>query len=130
MLTLALQVHRQDFEMKIPTAYYELSAIEKKRLCNGCGPHGWKSEYISNSWFISGYFHSDSLKECCNVHDFMYHVGVLKSHKTQADKWFLYNMNFCIARSDAWWWLKKTRQQQAKLYYKFVCEFGDRYFYD
>lgn len=112
-----------------PKAYWELTKEEKKKICNGCGPQGWKFDIIPDTmWFLD-------ISEACNAHDFMYHVArPTVKDKDEADRVFLNNLTRIIdaktkKRIKFFWGsfvnpIYKMRLHRAKLYYKFVRDHG------
>lgn len=63
--------------------YEELTPEDKARICNGCGPGGWKVNPIPNH--IIGV----SIVEPCNRHDMAYHLG---QDKDEGDRDLLANI--------------------------------------
>jgi len=91
-----------------------------KKICNGCGAAngGWKNKLIPET------IYGLNIKECCQIHDFMYFFGVSKYGKILADKVFLTNMYRLIA--DGNYWLRFLRRRRAKKYYLAVKFFGKK----
>ncbi len=68
----------------IPFPEYDaLTAEDKARICNGCGPGGWKVNPIPNN--LLGVV----VTEPCNRHDMAYHLG---QDKDEGDRDLLANM--------------------------------------
>lgn len=63
--------------------YDELSPEDKARICNGCGPGGWKIDVIPDNLLGA------SIREACDRHDMAYHLG---RDKDEADRDFIANM--------------------------------------
>jgi hypothetical protein len=98
-----------------PEQYNKLTPEQKKRLCNGCGAKGGIS--------VPNTFYGLSMKECCNIHDFMYSKGRSLEDKNKADRVFLNNCVRTITAKSSWI-LKPLRLARAKEYYLAVKYFG------
>ena len=107
-----------------PEGYKALSAVEKSRLCNGCGAKGSIS-----GLFTPSTLYGLSIHESCLIHDYEYFFGVDDADKQAADRTFLNNMNRQIDGSSKKWliWLRKRR---ALKYYFAVKWFGGSAFWD
>ena len=91
----------------------------KKRICNGCGEaNSWKSRFVPET------IYGLNIRECCNIHDYMYYFGVSEYGKIIADNVFLENMYILI--KNASWWLRYVRRRRAKKYYLAVKWFGQK----
>jgi len=100
-----------------PKEYWELTAIEKEKICNGCGAKG--------SWF-SKLIPQQPFKEACNIHDFMYFVGRTTEDKEIADQVFLVNMWAIVEAHSRRKWLLKI---QLKLFFRGIKSLGEVYFW-
>lgn len=101
-----------------PELYLTLPAAERKKLVNGCGPGGWKIDLVPDTlWGLD-------ISEACNIHDFMYTVGVDLAAKEEADRVFLNNMLRLIDARGSMRWLKTLRRMRARKYYEAVVHFG------
>lgn len=100
-----------------PKEYWQLTADAKKLICNGCGTSGWKGRLVPSHllWL--------SIKEACDIHDYMYHVGVTLDDKDEADRVFLNNM-LRIVEGQSIWFLRRPRRHMAMDYYGSVRDFG------
>ena len=111
-------------EMYQPDSYKEASNEKKKKICNGCGPGGWKFDLVPDTMY------GLSITEACNVHDWMYYEGDTTDDKKRADRILLENILLLIdnnySKSNSWWkglirWLRRRR---AYKYYEAVADFG------
>ncbi len=109
-----------------PEAYKRLTVGEKNRITNGCGAGGWKIDIVPDH--LAGC----SIKEACNIHDFMYHVGESLEDKKEADRVFLNNMvRLVLAKKYNFFTrlVKMIRLRMAKRYYDAVKYFGGSAFW-
>ncbi len=106
-----------------PKTYWRLTPTAKALICNGCGTSGWKGR------LVPGHLLWLSIKEACDIHDFMYHVGVTLADKEEADRVFLNNM-LRIVEAESVWFLKRIRRHMAVDYYGAVRDFGGPAFWD
>jgi len=80
-------------ELLAPESYLQATQAERALVCNGCGPGSWRFDLIPDS--ILGL----SIKEACNIHDWMYAWG---EDRLKADIWFLANMVLLAAKGNKW----------------------------
>jgi hypothetical protein len=100
-----------------PESYWQAPYKERRRICNGCGLNGWKGKLVPEN------IYGVSIKEACNIHDWMYHHGASMADRETADDLFLENMLSLINNQGGWIsWLRRYR---AVSYYNAVVEFGD-----
>lgn len=100
----------------------EQSPRELLDICNGCGQAGWKGKLVPNTvWGLS-------IKEDCNVHDFMYHVGLTDTDKKQGDRTLLNNMTRTVLNAGGW--LERLRLWRIEKYYLAVKYGGGPAFWD
>jgi len=105
-----------------PEGYKALSAVEKSRLCNGCGSKGL------GGWLVPDSVWGLNITECCNIHDYMYSQGATLADKEYADTIFLNNLVRKIdSGSKLFRWLRRRRA--LKMYWA-VDTFGASCFWD
>jgi len=100
-----------------PPVYWELSPESRKLLTNGCGPKKFGS-------LIPNTMYGLSVKEACNIHDFMYRDGHTLADKEAADRVFLNNMLRIIEDESRCRIIKVLRRYRAMTYYTAVRDFG------
>jgi hypothetical protein len=108
-----------------PAEYWKLSQSALQEICNGCGPaEGWKQKYIPDHilWI--------SIKEACDIHDYMYHIGQTNTDREEADRVFLNNMLRIVEAESRFWLLRLLRRRLALDYYCAVRDFGAPYFWE
>ena len=105
----------------VPESYFTASEEVRKLVINGCGAGGWKVDLVPDT------IYGLSIKEDCNVHDWMYDQGSTEADKDFADDVFLHNMITRI--NDSFWMLRPLRRIRAREYYLFVRAFGDSAFW-
>lgn len=105
-----------------PQSYVAASESERGRICNGCGPKGWKAALVP-----------DNLLDCdisaaCDRHDWAYHETITEAGRQMADNNFRKNMTrlviahggprrlqwvrFCLVW---WYWLGVRRYGAAHI---------------
>ena len=100
-----------------PPLYWSLSPEGKADLCNGCGAKGFGWMVPDSMWLLD-------ISEACDIHDFMYAVGVDESDREEADRVFLNNLLRIIEANTRYNWLKLLRKRRAAKYYHAVRCFG------
>jgi len=105
-----------------PESYLLASEQEKSDVCNGCGAKG------IGGWFVPDTIWGLSIKESCNIHDWMYYEGEDIEEKEEADRVFLNNMLRTIKTGSKW--LSGLRKSRAKKYYEAVVHFGGPAYWD
>ena len=96
---------------------YDITPKEQlEKICNGCGPAGWKAKFNS----ILGC----NVSECCQIHDFQYEFGESLEDKRSADRVFLNNLLRVINSKDSWKITTYFRRKIAYGYYKAVDRYG------
>ena len=96
-------------------------------IINGCGPGGWLVDLVPDHLFFC------DITEACNIHDFMYKIGITIEDKMRADRVFLNNMvRLILSKEYSWYsnWLKKRRLALARFYYEMVRDFGGSAFWN
>jgi len=111
-------------ELYAPKEYWKLSLETKKAVVNGCGAGSALFDFVPDN--ILGL----DISECCNIHDYMYHVGETNEDKLEADRVFLNNLVRTIDKNTSWKWIRKRRKKIAYVYYKAVSKFGGPAFWD
>jgi hypothetical protein len=107
--------------LKSMYGYSRALKIDKKKICNGCGPLS-KSGWLA--WLIPDTMYGMDISEVCSIHDWMYHYGTGRKGKEIADETFLQNMYTLISQGS--WWLRWLRRRRAYKYYLAVKYFGDK----
>lgn len=107
-----------------PAEYWQLTDAKKCAIVNGCGPGGWKAKFIPNHilWI--------SITEACNIHDYMYSVGVAEYDREEADRVFMNNMMRIIESTPQFWVARRWRRRLALEYYQQVRDFGAVFFWN
>lgn len=99
-----------------PEQYWRLDPEVKAAMTNGCGTGGWKSAVIPDTlWFLS-------IREACDIHDYMYRIGTTLEDKAEADRVFLNNMLRLIEQGSKF--MAPLRRRRALKYYEAVHCFG------
>jgi len=106
-----------------PESYWKYGREQLSMLVNGCGPEGWKRYFIPDNilWI--------SIKEACDIHDFMYIFGESEKDREEADRVFKYNMMRVVegeSRNVIMLW---ARRRIALYYYNQVRSWGGTYFW-
>lgn len=100
-----------------PSGYWGLTEQAKKEICNGCGSSQSKFDFVPDN--ILGL----NINEACNIHDYMYYIGVTIEDKKKADRALLNNL-LRIIDLESCWLLKRPRRFIAYGYYDAVKKFG------
>lgn len=102
-----------------PPQYWGLQPVQKREICNGCGPKALEFMVPDNLLGLD-------IEECCNIHDFMYAKCMPIAEKTRraCDRAFLNNMLRTIKAHTKWRWLRWLRRRKARIYYLAVKNFG------
>lgn len=108
-------------ELDVPYTYRVASKEERKKVCNGCGPAGWKYDVVPDT--IYGLYIGD----CCDIHDWMYNEGVTAYHKFEADKVFKKNVYKKIKAHS--FWLRGVRRARFHWYWLGVTKGGDEHYW-
>ena len=104
-------------QLYAPTEYWNLSAKDKARLCNGCGTKGLGGLLVPDTLY------GLSIESACNIHDYQYHRGSTIEDKHEADRTFLNNM-IRIIEAKSGILLRWIRRYRAMSYYTAVRDFG------
>jgi hypothetical protein len=101
-----------------PQSYWNSSQAVRDEITGGCGPGKLGDWLVPDTvWFLS-------IKEACQIHDWMWHFGETNKDKKKADRVFLNNMNRIIDANTKWRWLRKLRKRRALKYYLAVKYLG------
>jgi hypothetical protein len=101
-----------------PPDYWMLTKDQRADISNGCGTRGLLGLLVPDTVYFL------SIKSACDIHDFMYAIGINIKDKQEADRVFLNNMMRIIDHETRWDWLKVLRLRRAKTYYQAVKNFG------
>jgi len=105
-------------QLYAPEFYMTLAPEDRARMVNGCGPGGWKLDIVPDT------IYGLDISSACDIHDYMYTVGLELADKEEADRVFLNNMLRLIQANSSCWLLRKLRRQRARTYYEAVSHFG------
>ena len=100
-----------------PEDYWELTSEQRKTILNKCGPKGFGWIVPDTIWFLN-------IGEACNIHDYMYAVGVTLEDKKEADRVLFNNILRLIEAKTKNRILLKLRKRRALIYYEAVKHFG------
>lgn len=100
-----------------PPIYWKLTPEQRAFLTNGCGTRRIGFLIPDTAWGVS-------IKEACNIHDFMYRDGKTIEDKESADRTFLNNMLRIIDGESRCELIKVLRRYRAMSYYSAVRDFG------
>jgi len=95
--------------MYIPHSYANATPEERAKVCNGCG--------AKNGVKVPDTMWGLSIKEACQIHDWMYHIGTTLGDKIFADFMFLLNMIAIIAKYSKYKLVSYLRMARAIKYY-------------
>ncbi len=105
------------FELYAPQSYVNASNAVREGHVNGCGS-GVLALLVPDTVY------GLSIKEACDIHDWMYAEGETDAHKEDADLVFLNNMIRIIEARTSWSLLKRLRLRRARTYYLAVHHYG------
>jgi hypothetical protein len=105
-----------------PGEYWRLTHEEREAWLNGCG--------TESTWWIPDTLWGLCVTEACNIHDFMYAMGVDEADREQADRVFLNNLMRVIVSKTKNNFLKWLRMRRAEKYYRAVRLFGGIAFWE
>ena len=112
------------YKLIAPLEYKKMTKGELALICNGCGTSGWKGALVPETIYLL------RVTEACQIHDFMYFMGLTLEDKAEADEVFLQNMNIIINHCP-WYLIPKLnsfREVRANTYYLAVKHFGKKAF--
>lgn len=107
-----------------PEGFWVLTDEAKEEISNGCGPKG------SIGFLVPDTIYGLSVTPCCDIHDYMYHIGSKESDRIDADDVFLNNMVRMVTAETKYIWLLKLRLRRVRIYYGAVKRFGGPAFWD
>ena len=105
-------------ELFAPPSYWALTPRQRADICNGCGTKGIVGHIIPDSLY------GLSIKEACNIHDYMYRTGSTIEDKWEADRVFLNNMLRLVDDGSDNWFTRWVRSRAAVKYYYAVRDCG------
>jgi len=111
-------------ELYAPHAYENLTTELKTKICNGCGPSGWKGRLILDH--VYGIY----IGEACNIHDYMYEAGLTLEDKDEADRVFLNNLLRIVDAGTESRWMRALTHRRVLTYYTAVSLGGGPYFWN
>jgi hypothetical protein len=100
-----------------PPLYWSLSPEGKAEICNGCGPKGY-------GLLVPDTIYGLCITAICDIHDFMFSVGVDEEDRLEANRVFRNNLLRYIDGKTKYNWLKWLRRRRAMKYCKMVDEFS------
>ena len=107
-------------KLHCPDSYLKADPDEIKRIVNGCGPGGWKLDFIPDT------IHGHDVTEACNIHDWRYHLGGTALDRFDADLELLTNLIILCCDSNG---CVDTRDiLRCNEYFFAVHKLGGRYF--
>lgn len=101
-----------------PESFWQAPISERRQVCNGCGSKGW------SNLLVPDYMWGISIREACDIHDWMYQEGQELEDKLRADRVFLNNLLRLIDARSKSRVLKFLRRRRARTYYLAVKYFG------
>jgi hypothetical protein len=115
-------------ELYAPASYVAASPEVRLQVVNGCGPGGWKVDIVPDCiWGLD-------ISAVCDIHDWMYSVGITLADKEEADRVFLNNTLRLIDSTPGWWnqllIVKQLRRNRARVYFEAVHYCGGPAFWD
>lgn len=110
-------MQKNKIQLFAPQGYIKLTPKKRKEICNGCGAKGGIP--------VPNTFWGLDIKEACNIHDYMYHMGKTHANKLEADRVFRNNLTRIIEARTSWGFLKRLRHRRKKTYCLFVEEWGE-----
>lgn len=106
-----------------PEGFIRATPEMRDEVCNGCGPAGWKQNYISNHLF------GLDVRIACDIHDWMYEFGTTEDDRDEADRIFRNNMLRLIEWAGGPGLLQAARRLKALHYYRLVHNYGAIFFW-
>ena len=110
-------------ELYAPQSYIQANPHDRTYRVNGCGPGGWLNRLVPDT------IYGLDVSEACNIHDWMYFVGLTIEDKERADRVMLNNLIRIIDANTSFGWLRRLRYRRARTYYDAVCTFGGPFFW-
>lgn len=100
-----------------PISYWESTEEQRKEVCNGCGAKGGVK--------FPNTFYGLSIKDSCNIHDWMWNEGTTLADKLFADAIFLMNMAIQVI-SGSNFIMQPLRLMRATKYFLAVIQVGHK----
>lgn len=104
-----------------PNTYWEATEDERNEVCNGCGAKGGMK--------FPSTFYGLSIKDSCNIHDWMWHEGTTLADKLFSDAIFLMNMVIQVINGSNWA-TQPLRIMRATKYFLAVVQVSKAYWKD
>lgn len=104
---------------------------EKAKICNGMGASGWP-QWLIDAMNSPLFCYGVSLRECGNIHDWDYFMGLTQEDKVIADRRFGENMLRTIKHYSKCRWINPLyylRRKRTKMCYLAVKYGGDYAFW-
>lgn len=98
-----------------PISYWGATEDERKAVCNGCGAKGGVK--------VPNTFYGLSIKDSCNIHDWMFKEGTTWADMLFANAIFLLNMTIQIINGSNWA-TQPLRMMRATKYFLAVVQLG------
>ena len=99
-----------------PNSYWKATKQQKDEICNGCGAKGGLK--------VPNTFYGLSIKEACNIHDWMYNEVQTFADFLFANAMFLLNLVTLILHASNWF-TKILRLSRATKYFLAVALKGE-----
>ena len=106
-----------------PDSFVEAPDWQRKQVCNGCGPGGWKFDLVPDT------IYGLDVSAACDIHDWMFTVGETNEDFDEANRVFKYNLLRIIYFYTDNRVVRWLRRRRALKYYYAVKEFGGPYFW-
>lgn len=119
------------YVLKAPKEFWDLiknSPNDIKRISNGCGPKKLFFGSDIGDALVPDTIWGLSICKACDIHDFMYTLGITEKDKEVADRIFLDNMFRIIDQKNGYSWMRVLRRKRAEKYYKAVSNMGENAF--
>ena len=107
-----------------PEQFWLLTDEAREEISNGCGPKSYMG------WIVPDTVWGLSVSPCCDIHDYMYHIGENEDDRNVADRVFLNNMIRIVTHHTTNKVLLKLRLRRVRTYYYMVSKFGGPAFWN
>jgi hypothetical protein len=107
-----------------PAGYWALTPEQRADLVNGCGAGKF------GGWIIPDYILGKCITPSCDIHDYMYIVGMTLDDKMEADRVFKNNALRIVACGAKSMTLLKARSALVECYYLAVKYFGGPFYWN
>ena len=112
---------KEGWKLLAPQSYWDASEEELDKYTGGCGPGKL------GDWFVPDTMLGESVFLACQIHDWMYHIGITAEDKKWSDLLFLLNMTILVDDGDS---LDFIRLRTVMTYYEAVSFGGKGAFED